>query len=125
LIAERMLQHPPPGIESGKLGREVLAQYMHTFDELAEQYRKTDEARFRQYAELVVACAKALAPYQSPTYRAIVMTSPQPSAGNGAKVLTKDELAYELEARGLPSTIFGVDVPVLEPEEVAEDGGSA
>src|SRR6516162_9598499 len=48
LIAERMLQHPPAGIESGKLGREVLAQYMNTFDELAEQYRKADEAKFRQ-----------------------------------------------------------------------------
>jgi class 3 adenylate cyclase len=47
-----MLQHPPAGVESGKLGREVLAQYMHTFDELAEQYRKADEAKFRQYAEL-------------------------------------------------------------------------
>lgn len=60
-----MLQHPPAGIESGKkLGREVLAQYMHTFDELAEQYRKADETKFRQYAELAVACAKALAPYR-------------------------------------------------------------
>ena len=48
--------------------------------------------------------------------------APEPT---GHEVLTKDELAYELEARGLPSTIFGVDVPVLEPEEVAEDGGSA
>ena len=62
LITERMLEHPPAGIESGKLGREVLAQYMCTFDELAEQYRKTDEPKFRQYAELAVACAKALAP---------------------------------------------------------------
>ena len=98
---------------------------MHTFDELAEQYRKADETKFRQYAELAVACAKALAPYESPTYRAVVMTSPQPSAGNGAKVLTKDELAQQLAARGLATTIFGIDVPVLEPEEVAEDGGSA
>jgi hypothetical protein len=118
-----MLEHPPAGVEGGKLGREVLAQYMNTFDELAEQYRKADEAKFRQYAELAVACAKALAPYQSPTYRAIVMTSPD--AGNGAKVLTADELAYELEARGLPPTVFGVDVPVLEPEEVAEGGECA
>ena len=125
LITERMLEHPSAGVESGKLGREVLAQYMNTFDELAEQYRKADEAKFRQYAELAVACAKALAPYQSPTYRAIVMTSPQGSAGNGAKVLTKDELAYQLEARGLPPTVFGIDVPVLEPEEVAEGSESA
>ena len=118
-----MLEHPPAGIESGKLGREVLAQYMCTFDELAEQYRKTDEPKFRQYADLAVACAKALAPYQSPTYRAIVVTSPD--AGNGAKVLTNDELAYELEARGLPPSVFGIDVPVLEPEKAAEDGESA
>jgi hypothetical protein len=118
-----MLQHPPARIESGKLGREVLAQYMCTFDELAEHYRKADETKFRQYAELAVACAKALAPYESPTFRAIVTTSAQ--AGNDEKVLTQDELTSELAARGLPTSIFGIDVPVLEPEEVAEDGRSA
>jgi len=32
-------------------------RYMHTFDELAEKYRETDEAKFKQYAELAVACA--------------------------------------------------------------------
>lgn len=126
LITERMLQHPPAGIESGKLGREVLAQYMCTFDELAEQYRKTDEFKFRQYAELAVACAKALAPYQSPTYRAIVVSSPR-QEGDGAPVLelTREELARKLEERGLPPMVFGVDVPVLEPEEVAEGSESA
>src|SRR5262249_22055411 len=42
LITERMLEHPSAGVESWKLGRDVLAQYMCTFDELAEQYRKTN-----------------------------------------------------------------------------------
>jgi hypothetical protein len=43
--------------------------------------------------------------------------------GNGAPVLeiNREDLARELEARGLPPMVFGVDVPVLEPEEVAKD----
>ena len=127
LIAERMLQHPPAGIESGKLGREVLAQYMNTFDELAEQYRKADEAKFRQYAELAVACAKALAPYESPTYRAIVVSSPR-QEGNGAPVheLTREELARKLEERGLPPFVFGIDKPTLEiePRRIEGNGSS-
>ena len=125
LITERMLEHPPAGIESGKLGREVLAQYMNTFDELAEQYRKADEAKFRQYAELAVACAKALAPYQSPTYRAIVVSSPRQ---DGAPVLelTREELARKLEERGLPPFVFGIDKPTLEiePRRIEGNGSS-
>jgi hypothetical protein len=109
LIAERMLQHPPAGIESGKLGREVLAQYMNTFDELAEQYRKAD------------------APYESPTYRAIVVSSPR-QEGNGTPVheLTREELARKLEERGLPPFVFGIDKPTLEiePRRIEGNGSS-
>jgi hypothetical protein len=123
---ERMLEHPPAGIETGKLGREVLAQYMNAFDELAEQYRKADEAKFRQYAELAIACAKALAPYQSPTYRAVVVSSPR-QEGNGALVLTSEELARKLEERGLPPFVFGIDKPTLElePRRIDGNGSSA
>jgi hypothetical protein len=125
LITERILQEPPAGIESGKLGREVLAQYMNTFDELAEQYREADEAKFRQYAELAVACAKALAPYESPTYRAVVVSSPR-QEGNGALELTMEELARKLEERGLPLEVFGIDKPTLElePRRIGGDGSS-
>jgi hypothetical protein len=124
LITERMLEHPSAGVESGKLGRDVLAQYMCTFDELAEQYRKTNEPKFRQYAELAVACAKALAPYQSPTYRAIVVSSPR-QEGNGAREFSGEELARELEARGLPPSVFGIDKPTLEPRRIGGSGSSA
>jgi hypothetical protein len=127
-----MLQHPPAGaIQNARLGKEVLEQYMEMFDALAQHYRPipesphSDEGKFTKYATATCDCAKALAPYQSPTYRAIVMTAPQGSAGNGEKVLTQDELASELAARGLPASIFGIDVPVLEPEEVAEGDESA
>jgi hypothetical protein len=127
-----MLQDPPAGnIQNARLGKEVLEQYMEMFDALAQHYRPipesphSDEGKFTKYATATCDCAKALAPYQSPTYRAVIMTSPEQSVGNGAKVLTKDELASELAARGLPASIFGIDVPVLEPGEVAEDGGSA
>jgi hypothetical protein len=126
LITERMLEHPSAGVESGRLGRDVLAQYMCTFDELAEQYRKTNEPKFRQYAELAVACAKALAPYQSPTYRAIVVSSPQ-QEGNGARLeLTREELARKLEERGLPPFVFGIDQPTpeTEPRRIEGNGSS-
>jgi hypothetical protein len=126
LLVERMLEHPPAGIETGKLGREVLAQYMNTFDQLAEQYRKTNEPKFRQYAELTVACAKALAPYQSPTYRAVVVSPPR-QEDNGAVELTEEELARKLAERGLPLSVFGIDRPTLEiePRRIDGNGSSA
>ena len=56
---------------------------MFGFADLAEHYKPTpeverpnphaDEDKFPQYAELAVDCTKALAPYQSPTFRAVVV----------------------------------------------------
>jgi hypothetical protein len=66
-----------------KLAKEVLENFMFGFADLAEHYKPTpeverpnphaDEDKFAQYAELAIDCAKALAPYQSPTFRAVVV----------------------------------------------------
>ena len=42
---------------------------------------------------------------------------------NGGGSLSKEELTRALEERGLPTSLFGVDVPVLElePEKTSED----
>ena len=60
---------------------------MFGFVDLAEHYKPTpeverpnphaDEKKFVQYAELAIDCAKALAPYQRPTFRAVVV-APEP-----------------------------------------------
>jgi hypothetical protein len=85
LLAQRMLQHAPVGaIQNARLGKETLEKFMTLFDDLAEHYRpmpenpRADESKFTKYATAACDCARALAPYQSPTYRAIVVSSPPP-----------------------------------------------
>jgi hypothetical protein len=67
-----------------KLAKEVLEDLMHTFVSMAEHYKPTppeaerqnphaDEGMFVQYAKHIIDCAKSLAPYQSPTFRAVVV----------------------------------------------------
>src|SRR5690349_15551098 len=61
-----------------KLGKELLAKYAGLFDEMADDRRLAgDVAGFERWARLCCATAKDLAPYQSPTFRA-VMVAPQP-----------------------------------------------
>jgi hypothetical protein len=122
LLAQRMLQHAPAGaIQSARLGKEVLEQYMVMFDALAQHYRPipksphSDEAKFTKFATAACECAKALAPYQSPTYRAIVVEQPKSPQGTVLEI-RREDLARVLEERGLPPAIFGVDVPMLEVE---------
>jgi hypothetical protein len=136
LLAQRMLQQTPAGnignIQNARLGKEVLERYMIMFDALAQHYRPipesphSDEGKFTKYATATCDCAKALAPYQSPTYRAVLVSSPQ-QEGNGALEFTEDELARKLEERGLPPFVFGIDKPTLEiePPRIGGDGSSA
>ena len=46
------------------------------FRPLAEQHRGNDEAKFQKYAALAIECARLLTPYQSPTFRAVIVTPP-------------------------------------------------
>jgi hypothetical protein len=73
-----------------KLGKDVLDEFMHLFAGMAATYqpmppgvavpqgRKPDEAQFEKYARLAVHCAQKLAPYQSPTFQAIMIAPPPP-----------------------------------------------
>jgi len=88
-LAEAKADHRP-------LGKEVLEHYMHIFAEIADSERAAvlaenpensleHEARFERFARYAVDCAHKLAPYQSPTFRAIVV-APPPSQGQVGKV---------------------------------------
>jgi hypothetical protein len=122
-----MLKHASAGVtQNARLGKETLEKFMTLFDDLAEHYRpfpenpRADEGKFTKFATAACECAKALAPYQSPTYRAIVIEQPK-SPQTPVREIRQEDLARMLEERGLPPAIFGVDVPVLELE-VERDG---
>jgi hypothetical protein len=81
-IAERMVEaacastgSATPQLTAKKLARDVLEDFMLRFTSMAE--RETDPIKFERYARFAVYCAQSLAPYQSPTLRA-VMVAPQP-----------------------------------------------
>lgn len=83
-------------VNSGrKLGKEVLDEFMHLFAGMAAAYqplppgteavpqgREPNEGKFEKYARLAVQCARDLAPYQSPTFRAIMTAPPPPTNPN-------------------------------------------
>jgi hypothetical protein len=69
-----------------KLARDVLEDFMLTFANMASHYRPrppgeqpnphADEEQFWKFAKFAIHCAAVLAPYQSPTFRAIVAPPP-------------------------------------------------
>lgn len=72
-----------------KLGKDVLEEFMMLFGSIAALYqplppgadltgRTPNEDKFLTYARLTVETAKALAEYQSPKFRAIMMTAAAP-----------------------------------------------
>jgi hypothetical protein len=80
-IAERMVEaggdsrSAAPQLTAKKLARDVLESFMLKFTDLAK--KETNPVKFERYARFAVYCAQSLAPYQSPTLRA-VMVAPQP-----------------------------------------------
>jgi hypothetical protein len=81
-IAERMVEAASASTGSAatqppakKLARDVLETFMLKFSDMAE--KEKNPARFERYARFAVYCAQSLAPYQSPTLRA-VLVAPQP-----------------------------------------------
>lgn len=80
-----------------KLAKEVLDDFMQLFAGMAATYqpmppdalippgRQPDEERFEKYGKLAVQCARDLAPYQSPTFRAIMTAPPPPDPGDGQR----------------------------------------
>jgi hypothetical protein len=71
-----------------KLGKELLAKYAQVFDEMADERRQAgDVPGFERWARLACATAKDLAPYQSPTYRAVVIAPPHDKPGDDVRVI--------------------------------------
>ena len=71
-----------------KLGKEILAKYAARFDEMADaRHLAGDVAGFERWARLACATAKDLAPYQSPTYRAVVIAPPPDKPGDDVRVI--------------------------------------
>jgi CBS domain-containing protein len=86
IIAERDIAEAQAS--GRKLGKEVIDHYMHVFAEIADGERaaalaekpanaREHEARFERFARYAIDCAHKLAPYQSPTFRAIQIAPPQ------------------------------------------------
>ena len=70
------------------LAKEILAKYAARFDEMADALHLAgDVAGFERWARLACATAKDLAPYQSPTYRAIVIAPPPDKPGDDVTVI--------------------------------------
>jgi hypothetical protein len=97
-----------------KLAKEVLGEFMELFAGMAAFYqplpdgqpvtdgRKPDEGKFKDYAAMAVDAAKALAPFQSPRFSAMMV---------GATVVNK----IEVEG-GLPNDFdLTTPAPRLEP----------
>ncbi len=83
-----------------KLAKDVLEDFMHLFAGMAAHYqpipegqavppgRAPHEGKFGEYSRLAVDCAHKLAPYQSPTFRAIVIAPPPEDRGEDRKRFT-------------------------------------
>jgi hypothetical protein len=106
-----------------KLGKEVLDHYMHFFAEIADTERaaaltekpenaREHEARFERFAKYAIDCAQKLAPFQSPTFRAIQIAPPQNEQLNkvtrfrltifdNKRNMIEDESPVHVERRGV------------------------
>jgi hypothetical protein len=78
-----------------KLAKEHLSDLLNVFAGMATYYQPTfpgmptqnpnaDEDKFEKWARLAIECAAKLAPYQSPTFRAVVV-APAPDANQPEK----------------------------------------
>ena len=96
IIAERIMSEAT--MSGKKLGKEVLDDFMGVFASMAAYYQPRpgpdgkltgnpvgNEDKFQQYARLAMQAAKDLAPFQSPTFRAVVV-APAPQQNTGSKV---------------------------------------
>lgn len=82
--------------EGKPLAKDVLEEFMLLFKSMAARHqplprnmpvpagRDPNPALFKEYAELTVYTAKSLAPFQSPTFKAMAITLPGTGPGSGA-----------------------------------------
>jgi Family of unknown function (DUF5681) len=67
-----------------------------------------------------IEAARAIMPFLHPRLSSTEVRVPTPIQ-HVTKIVTRDELKAELEERGLPTSIFGIDVPTLEEPELEKD----
>lgn len=91
-----------------KIAKDVLDDFMTLFAGAAAYYQPkagnegvADETKFLSYATLAIDCAKALAPFQSPTFRSITLQPADPEA-------TTEPLAPQLKRAKTPAEISRV-----------------
>jgi hypothetical protein len=92
----------------------------------AEPSLNYDQKKFEKFARLAVDTATALASYQTPKLKAVLVGSElgqRPS--NGEECLSGEELIKRLEEHGLPTSIFGIDKPELTVEYQPQANGHA
>jgi hypothetical protein len=79
LIAERAVENAKGA--GRKLAKEILDDFMNRFAKMAEKYQNQPKAedKFEKWARLTVDTATRLAPFQSPTFRAVAVTVPPPA----------------------------------------------
>lgn len=129
--------------EGRKLAKEVLEELMHVFLEAAMMFKpafrklakgqKSDanEERFQIYSRLTKECATALAPFQSPTFKAVAVTPAMMTGKDGldngdfagrepVRYPTIAEIKRDLAARGLPPLRDLLDAETIE-EILADD----
>ena len=119
-----------------RLAREVLEDFLELFSAIAlthqpdlpgvERNSNYDEKKFEKFARLAVETATALASYQTPKLKAVLVG---PELGqrhsNGEEQLSGEEVTRRLEELGLPTSIFGMDKPVLTIEHPPQTNGHA
>jgi hypothetical protein len=106
LIAERTVSEAKAARK--KLAKEVLDDFMLRFTEIAAYFQiappgappnpQADEGKFWKYAQAAVDCAHKLAPYQSPTFRAVVV-APSPDPNQSQKVMRIKLRIFEHDGR--------------------------
>ena len=108
-----------------RLARDVLEDFLELFSAIAlthqpappgaERNPNYDEKKFEKFARLAVETATALASYQTPKLKA-VLVSPElgQRQSNGAERLSGEELTRRLEEHGLPPLMYERDVPLID-----------
>jgi hypothetical protein len=112
-----------------RLAREVLEDFLELFSAIALTHEPTppgaepnpnyDEKKFEKFARLAVETATALASYQMPKLKAVLVSRELGQRQSNERI-SREELARRLEERGLPPIVFGRDMPKIErkPREV-------
>lgn len=87
-----------------KLAKQLIEDFMHAAAGYAATYQRANNIdKFQEWAKLAVEWASRLAPYQSPTYRAIVISpeAPPPDA-DGEVITTLEGVREHLLLSGVP-----------------------